>query len=472
MERSESLSVALPAVCILVSYFFTYVVKYSIFVVDYGDTTVGGVALKELFGYALTVGYGVGKIPAYMFAPGIQRRYRLRTLVLLNAAYATLSVIFLPFGAPLAILQVLGLALGCAVASAIFGLVLAYVEGRRSSEILLATLNMVVVFGAGICRALARKVLDLGVPGRWMPAACTLAYAPLAFTALYVLDAMPEPSAADVASRSARVPMISTDKTRFLQRHWLGLGAVLAGYMALIGYRSFRDFFAREIYREALDREATATEYLLADSVGGGLSCLLLLAMSRSKNNGRALVLMHWMLLTGGVIMGGSTLLHAFALIGPLGWIVLVGTGVYVALTPFCGAYFDRIIAVTRTRGTSVFLVFLADGLGYVGTFALLLFKTLSVKAMSFERAFVLASYVCAVALSAGSLAAMAYWSGDDRRQGVTVTVAGGGVGQQRRHGAYRPTEQEDWNDIVDTDGGSHISIVSDIASATNMGLD
>ena len=186
MERSETLSVALPAACIFVSYFFTYVVKYSIFVVEYGGTTVSGVGLKELFGYALTVGYGVGKIPAYIYAPGIKRRNRLRSLVLLNAAYAVLSVGFLPFGAPFGAVQVLGLTLGCVSASAIFGIVLAYMEGRQTGELLMATMNAVVVGGAGACRAIARKALDSGVPGRWMPTACTVAYAPLALAALYV----------------------------------------------------------------------------------------------------------------------------------------------------------------------------------------------------------------------------------------------------------------------------------------------
>eukprot|EP00937_MAST-01D_sp_MAST-1D-sp2_P007660 g7660.t1 len=290
MERSERLSLVLPALCIFVSYFFTYIVKYTIFSVEYPDSSaVGGVPLKELFSYALTVGYGVGKLPAYLYAPSIKRRRRLRVLTLLNGCYAVLAVGLLPFGAPLAALQVLGLTLGCVSASAIFGVLLAYMEGRQSGELLMATMNAVVVGGAGACRAIARVVLDAGVSGRWMPAACTACYAPLALAALYVLDAMPEPSAADVASRSERAPMTAEDKNRFLCRHAAGLASLLLAYMALIAYRSFRDFFAREIYREALGREATAGEYLLADWVGGALSCAMLLCTARTGSSRRAL---------------------------------------------------------------------------------------------------------------------------------------------------------------------------------------
>ena len=94
----------------------------------------------------------------------------------------------------------------------------------------------------------------------------------------------------------------------------------------------------------------------------------------------------------------------------------------------------------TRTRGTSVFLVYLADGFGYIGTFALLLFKTLSSAQMSFEHVFIQASYGYALLLGAGAVASSVYWmsaTADDR-------CAYGVVGQD-----------EDDADIVQTEGAA-----------------
>jgi hypothetical protein len=91
---------------------------------------------------------------------------------------------------------------------------------------------------------------------------------------------------------------------------------------------------------------------------------------------GTALRLMHGMIALGGVTVGAGTFLFQNGHIHAESWIVAVGVGVYLALTPFSGAFFDRLIAATRTRGTAVFLVFLADGVGYLGTLALLLYKT------------------------------------------------------------------------------------------------
>jgi hypothetical protein len=39
------------------------------------------------------------------------------------------------------------------------------------------------------------------------------------------------------------------------------------------------------------------------------------------------------------------------------------GGGLFVAIAPFSGSLFDRLVAASDTQGTSVFLVFFADGL-------------------------------------------------------------------------------------------------------------
>ena len=51
----------------------------------------------------------------------------------------------------------------------------------------------------------------------------------------------------------------------------------------LVGYRSFRDFFAVEIYRALLGREPDAADFLL-DWIGGGLSVAALLPLARIKD--------------------------------------------------------------------------------------------------------------------------------------------------------------------------------------------
>ena len=40
-----------------------------------------------------------------------------------------------------------------------------------------------------------------------------------------------------------------------------------------------------------------------------------------------------------------------------------LGGGLFIAIAPFSGSLFDRLVAASHTQGTSVFLVFFADGL-------------------------------------------------------------------------------------------------------------
>ena len=414
--------------------------KYPMFVVDYGATAaVGGVPLKDCFSYALTIGYGLGKVPSYVYVPGVPRRRRRAVLLALFGSFSALMVGLLPLGEAFAALQVLAVAVACVPASAIFGVTLAYMEGRRSGDLLMATINAVVVGGAAACRAAGRALLDRGVPPAWMPLAAVALYAPLALFALGALDATPEPSAADVAGRGARAPMGGAAKSAFLRRHAAGLAPLLIGYALLIAFRSFRDFFALEIYREVLRREPAAADYLVADWVGGAISVAALVPLSRVADNRRALWAMHAMIGLGGVLVGAGTALFERGALAPESWIVLVGVGVYLALTPFCGSFFDRLIAATRTPGTAVFLVFLADGVGYVGTFAMLLYKTTYASgssgkgegkegALSYAALFTSGCYAFGWVMSGSAVASALYFA-----RATAGGGGGGGGGEQQQ---------------------------------------
>jgi hypothetical protein len=58
-------------------------------------------------------------------------------------------------------------------------------------------------------------------------------------------------------------------------------------------------------------------------------------------------------------------------------WMVLVGLGAYLAYVPFGSVLFDRLIASTRSVGTAVFAIYLADALGYTGTISVMLYSDL-----------------------------------------------------------------------------------------------
>jgi hypothetical protein len=74
-----------------------------------------------------------------------------------------------------------------------------------------------------------------------------------------------------------------------------------------------------------------------------------------------------------------------------------VGLGTYLAYVPFSSFLFDRIMAGLRISGTAVFLVNLADAVGYSGSVAMQLYKDLGRADLSRLQFFHGLSYVLGI---------------------------------------------------------------------------
>eukprot|EP00546_Thalassionema_frauenfeldii_P015240 CAMPEP_0178918794 /NCGR_PEP_ID=MMETSP0786-20121207/14033_1 /TAXON_ID=186022 /ORGANISM="Thalassionema frauenfeldii, Strain CCMP 1798" /LENGTH=491 /DNA_ID=CAMNT_0020592561 /DNA_START=61 /DNA_END=1536 /DNA_ORIENTATION=- len=412
MEESSSLLLIIPTTCIVMSYFGCYVMKYPLFVVDYKDEKLFGIGIKDGLSYAFTLGFFVGKFPSYTYVPSIERDQRFKALLILFGATAVFMTGFLPLPTSTftAVVKTTAVFIGSLFATAIFGAEMLYMEGRSNGDILIAAINCVVTFGSSICRAIGESLIEAGIPGRWMPLSFVMFYSPVVITTLFCLDAIPNPSEADIQAMGERTVMTSSQKTAFLQRHGLGLAPLLIGYAFSMGFRFLRDFFALEIYRDFLQREPAPFDYLLADWVGGFVAVIIIVGMSRVANNAMALMLLHGMIVGAAVIMGFGAILFTKGMISPRLFIILVGISVSLSMTPFSGSLFDRVIACTRTKGTAIFLIFLGDACGYVGIFLCLFYKTAHSGDTSYSELFLNGCYgFTGIILITGLLSAI-YW--------------------------------------------------------------
>jgi hypothetical protein len=93
------------------------------------------------------------------------------------------------------------------------------------------------------------------------------------------------------------------------------------------------------------------------------------------RDNLRALLVMHGVILAGFLILGASTLAFQAHMLTPLTWMILTGAGLYMAYTPFNAMLFDRMIAFSGRVGTAGFLIYVADASGYLGSVALLVWR-------------------------------------------------------------------------------------------------
>mmetsp|Transcript_13721 Transcript_13721/g.20905 ORF Transcript_13721/g.20905 Transcript_13721/m.20905 type:complete len:514 (+) Transcript_13721:82-1623(+) len=425
MKDSSTLLVLIPTFCIFLSFLGTYIAKYPLFVVDYGNEKLfGNLGIKDGFSYAFTLGFFLGKFPSYKYIPSIERKERFNILLVLYSATSVFMTACLPLHKPpffAALLKTMGVFVGSLFGSAIFGTEMLYLEGRSHGDIFLAAFNCVITFGPSIARATGKMFLHQ-LPGQWMPLALVLFYAPVVAFTLVCLDAMPNPNDRDRQSMGERTVMTASQKSLFLRKHGVGLIPLFLGYAFSTGFRFLRDFFALEVYRDLLQREPEPFDYVMADWVGGLVSIVLVVGLSRVANNALAMMLLHVMIVSAALIMGVSVVLFSRGTISPQVFIVLVGLGVTLSMTPFSGSLFDRVIACTRTKGTAIFLILIADGCGYIGVFLCLFYKTTSETTIipsasgeaissSYSKLFLNGCYAFSAILSVTGLLSATYWS-------------------------------------------------------------
>ncbi|MCB9638672.1 MAG: hypothetical protein H6727_07170 [Myxococcales bacterium] len=313
----------------------------------------------------------------------------------------------------------------------VWGLVFGFLEGRRLSELLGAGLSASYIVASGFVKTAGASVMKyLHVSEFWMPFVTGMLFLPLFLLCVWMLQLMPPPTKEDEELRTKRVPMKSQDRWAFFRRFSPGLLALMFLYVFLTAYRDFRDNFAKEIWK-ALKYDGqpmifTQTEIYVAFGVMIALAMLMLI-----KNNRRAMVIVHVVMLFGSVMIGVSTWAFQAQMISPVAWMTLVGLGLYLGYVPYGCVLFDRLIAAIRFAGTAGFMIYLADSFGYLGSVGLMLYKNFGQPNLAWLKFFVYFSYITSILCSVCFVFSLFYFfrvashvHGPDEGEGVAVQNA------------------------------------------------
>lgn len=339
---------------------------------------------------AQVAGYALSKLIGVKVIAEMRPERRAAAIVLLIGFSWIALVLFALVPAPWNVLALFmnGLPLGL-----IWGLVFGFMEGRRTSEVLGAILCASFILSSGVVKSVGKTLMDgWQVSEFWMPAAVGVVFMPLLAISVIALAALPPPSAADEAERVARRPMMARQRAAFLAAHWPVLVLLVGAYVMLTAFRDLRDNFAAEIW-QALGYGDAASVFTASEGPVAVLSLVVMAVLIAVKNNGRALLFMHGVILSGFAILGASTLAYQQGLLSPIAWMIAGGAGLYLAYTPFNAMLFDRMIAYSGTVATAGFLIYVADATGYLGSVALLLFRNFGAVDLPWLPFFVAAAY-------------------------------------------------------------------------------
>lgn len=347
--------------------------------------------IAQLLGYALSKWIGIRVIAEFG-----ERGRAAAILALIGMSWVAL-LLFAVVPAPwnVACMFLNGLPLGM-----IWGLVFAYLEGRRVTELLGAILCTSFILSSGVVKSAATLLMGVGVSDRWMPAATGLAFAPMLVLCLWLLERMPPPDARDVAERVERTAMHRTERRRLIGDYGVPLALLILGYVLLTALRDFRDSFAAELW-SAMGYGGVASMFSASELPVALLALAALGSLMLVRDNLRALLLMHGAIVAGAVLLGLSTVAFQAHLLRPLDWMILSGAGLYLAYTPFNAMLFDRMVAAVRRPGNAGFLIYVADSSGYAGTVALMLYRSLAAPKMAWLPFYIHCAYLTAVVVAA-----------------------------------------------------------------------
>jgi len=335
-------------------------------------TTLLGVNYKVWLVIAQTLGYTLSKFYGIKFIAELKHHKRSK-LILMFIGMAWLALLFFAITpSPYNIIWfvVNGFPLGM-----IYGLVFSYLEGRRSTEFLGAVLATSFIFAAGFTQSVGKWLLQQGISEWWMPFLTGAVFLLPTFIFVYLLDRTPPPNQQDVLHRTERKPMNGEERKQFVRRFLPGLVLLILAYVFLTILRDYRSNFAANMWAE-LGRGNNASVFTQSEIPASIVILLMMSALVFIRNNIKALMVNHLIVLAGFLLALVSTFLFQQQQLDPFWWITLTGVGLYMGYVPFNAILFDRLIASFRHVSNAGFLIYLADSFGYIGSDAVLIVKS------------------------------------------------------------------------------------------------
>lgn len=256
----------------------------------------------------------------------------------------------------------------------VWGVCVVYLEGRHTTELLLAGLSSSYIISSGVVKDVGRTLIrNFDVSDFWMPALTGLCFLPVFLIASWMLNQIPDQTLEDEDERTRRQPMKKEERHRFARYFAVGIVLQLILYIGLTAFRDFRDSYGIEIFQglglDQVPNIFTKTESWIALMV----VVLISLIFFKAKRWG---VLPNFIyMILGILLLGGSTLLFDIDKISGATWMILAGMGGYLAYVANDTILYERLIAHSHWVGTAVFMTYVMDAGGYSGSIVLQLYK-------------------------------------------------------------------------------------------------
>lgn len=367
-----------------------------------------GVDYKNILVIAQVIGYTISKFLGIQFVSELKKVGR-GWIILLLVILSWLPLYVFPFiNGPWSVIFLFlnGLPLGV-----LWGLIFSFIEGRRASDFMGATMAVSFIVSSGFVKTVGKYLqIHFLLEEKWIPFYTGLVFIIPVIVLVFILEKLPNPDKEDIEKKTVRLPMSKSERKHFFKMYHFGLVAFIIVYMLLSLFRDIRDNFAADIWLElGYGNNAsifTTTEVPIAIFV-----LIIIASMIYVKNNKLAFQLSQLIILAGFIICGISTILFNFHLINGYTWIILVGLGLYMGYIPFNSILFDRMIATFKIKGNVGFFMYLVDSFGYLASALVIILKGFLNTDISWTEFYKNGVFVLSFVGSILSIAALIYFN-------------------------------------------------------------
>ena len=354
----------------LLSYSLVYALRKPFTAAEFEGLQVFGMDYKIVVSIIQLLGYVSAKLLGIKYISELRPEGRLK-FIIGSAALSEISLIafgLLPMPYNIMALYFNGLSLGC-----MWGVIFSFLEGRRTTDILASIMGVSMALSSGVAKSLGLYTLNvLHVSEFWMPALIgAIAFPLLCFTG-WMMTRFPQPTAADIASRSVRVTLNGHQRWALFRRFMPLLIMLFAANLLLTVQRDIKEDFI-----VCLIDVSTVSSWAFAqiDSIA---TLVLLAAFALLSTTYDHLKVLCILLVLSTCGMGTLAFLGAnFEQVGlpTTIWLFLQSLCLDMAYLSFQTIFFERFIACFKIKGNVGFFIITIDFVGYLGTLALLLFK-------------------------------------------------------------------------------------------------
>ncbi len=416
VKRNDKTIAVSAAIVSFLAYTSVYGFRKGFAVCGFEGMAYAGISYKVWLVISQVVGYACSKFYGIRFISELKRFGRGKMILILVGISWTGLLLFAIIPAPwnIACMLINGFPLGM-----IWGIIFSYIEGRRATDFIGAALSVSFIFSSGFVKTTAGFIrLELGVSEFWIPFVTGLVFAlPLILT-VYLLEKIPAPTDADIENRSIREPMTADKRKEFVKMFLPGLIASIGIYVFATVFRDIRDNFMADMWKE----NGYGNQPALFTQTETPVTVMLLILMGSMilvRNNIKALVYTHYIIIAGFLITGCTSILFLQGQITAFWWLTLVGLGLYTAYIPFNCIFFERLIASFKFPGNVGFLIYVADSFGYLGSVGVLITKEVLKIKMQWTSFYSHSVVILSILGIAGAILSLIYFSSKYKKQEV-----------------------------------------------------